>query len=286
MECYVCGYDIGNALGMCGTCRETRHNRRAMYLQERCAAGERASAEGAGFWLRLFAYCIDIALIKLTLILITFLVLQPLFGLNLLEVILRQFEFSTGESLFSRSNSIMGVMLGWLAASLFGFILVGASVSLLYQPLFESSSMMATPGKWLLGLRVVDRTGQQLRFGHALIRFLAKMASWLSLGIGFIMIGIHPKNQGLHDVIADTRVMKTGRCTGTTLILAALCLLSILLATSFLEAGIRGKGISNETSASRYRLILPDRQLSQSELEAQLRVHMHEMTEQFEAYAR
>ncbi|MFG6448479.1 RDD family protein [Roseateles sp. BYS180W] len=80
-------------------------------------------------------------------------------------------------------------------------------------------------------LRVVDRQGAQLRFGHALLRFVAAWLWWapalfscylsgvhhkpsavgLSLAVGALayslLARIHPRRQYLHDVLCRTQVI-------------------------------------------------------------------------------
>ena len=60
-----------------------------------------------------------------------------------------------------------------------------------------------------MGLRVVTSQGQRLSFMNATGRYFAKFISAIILGIGFIMIAFTDKKRGLHDIIADTLVIKT-----------------------------------------------------------------------------
>lgn len=76
----------------------------------------------------------------------------------------------------------------------------------LYHALFESSSWQATPGKRLLGLRVVDLEGRPAGFGRASARFFAKPLSSIMYA-GYIMVAFTARKQGLHDMIAGTLVV-------------------------------------------------------------------------------
>jgi uncharacterized RDD family membrane protein YckC len=68
----------------------------------------------------------------------------------------------------------------------------------------------ATPGKELLGLRVVAEDGSSpIPLGSALRRALGYLLSVASLGIGFLMVAFG--GRGLHDRIAGTRVVKESR---------------------------------------------------------------------------
>jgi uncharacterized RDD family membrane protein YckC len=68
--------------------------------------------------------------------------------------------------------------------------------------------MGATPGKLLLGCRVVDAdTGKLLRPGQAVQRCFGYFISFIPFFIGFIYIAFHSRKQGLHDQIARTVVI-------------------------------------------------------------------------------
>lgn len=67
----------------------------------------------------------------------------------------------------------------------------------------------ATPGKKLLGLRIVREDGEEpLGWSTAFMRLVGYMVSGFILCIGFLLIAFNPEKQGLHDKIAKTRVLK------------------------------------------------------------------------------
>ena len=69
--------------------------------------------------------------------------------------------------------------------------------------------MGATPGKWVMGCRVVDaRTGRLPTLGRALLRFVGYLASYLPLGLGFFWAAWDRRKQGFHDKIARTVVVR------------------------------------------------------------------------------
>ena len=78
----------------------------------------------------------------------------------------------------------------------------------LYFALLESSSWQATVGKKALGLAVVNADGTRLSFGRASVRYIAKIVSYLTLCIGFMMAGWTAQKRALHDMIAETLVVK------------------------------------------------------------------------------
>ncbi|HUP58482.1 MAG TPA: RDD family protein [Bdellovibrionota bacterium] len=71
----------------------------------------------------------------------------------------------------------------------------------------------ATPGKLLLGLRVVDaQTGTYLGLRQTLIReVLGRIADTLTLGIGLLMAAFREDKRALHDLIAGTQVLRVRR---------------------------------------------------------------------------
>jgi len=77
----------------------------------------------------------------------------------------------------------------------------------LYYAGFESSRSQATPGKLLMNIMVTDLEGNKPTFARATLRQFAKIISALILFLGFLMIGLTKKRQGLHDKIAGCLVL-------------------------------------------------------------------------------
>ena len=134
-----------------------------------------------GFWLRVVAYIID-----------TF-VLSVAGGI--LGGVLGVGAAFTGNA-------------GDKAALTGGSYAVGVLISWLYFALMESSERGATLGKMAVGLRVVTEQGQRLSFANATGRYFAKFISAIILGIGFLMVAFTDRKRGLHDMIANTLVVK------------------------------------------------------------------------------
>ncbi len=89
-----------------------------------------------------------------------------------------------------------------------GLSLVSLLLAIAYFTLLESSRWQATLGKRVCRLRVTDLGGRRIGIGRALGRYLGKFVSALLLGIGFLMVGWTRRSQGLHDLMADTLVMR------------------------------------------------------------------------------
>jgi len=64
-----------------------------------------------------------------------------------------------------------------------------------------------TPGKRLLGIRVVSLVHGRLGLWHSIERALGYGASGLELGFGFIQYFVHPNRRTVHDRIAETIVV-------------------------------------------------------------------------------
>ncbi len=78
----------------------------------------------------------------------------------------------------------------------------------LYFALLESSGRQATFGKQALGLYITDTEGRRLTFLQATLRYFGKIISVLIFGIGCIMAAFTARKQALHDIIANTLVLR------------------------------------------------------------------------------
>lgn len=93
------------------------------------------------------------------------------------------------------------------ASDVVGFFL-GLVVGWMFYALFESSELMATPGKLALGIRVGDENFERLTFGRATGRHFAKFLSSFPLCLGYLFPLWTKRRQTLHDIIAKTVVTK------------------------------------------------------------------------------
>lgn len=101
-------------------------------------------------------------------------------------------------------NGIVFVLVGSQTA----YNLISFVVSAAYVVGFWSAEG-ATPGKMALGLRVVHaETGELISPAYALLRYVGYIISSIPLGLGFFWIIWDDKNQGWHDKIAKTVVIK------------------------------------------------------------------------------
>jgi len=148
------------------------------------------NVEYAGFGIRLLAWLIDF----LVLLFLSFIIglISGFFIAFLLIYV----------SIISADSSIVTSLSNFIS----GFI--GFSVNLLYFTLFWSSKFQGTPGKILLGLKIVDANGNKISYSTALIRYISTIISSLLLGIGYLLIIFDGKKQALHDKFASTYVIK------------------------------------------------------------------------------
>lgn len=77
-----------------------------------------------------------------------------------------------------------------------------------YFVVLESGPWQGTLGKKAVGIIVTDANGGRISPLRALGRYFAKILSGIILLIGYIMVAFTDKKQGLHDMIADTLVLK------------------------------------------------------------------------------
>jgi uncharacterized RDD family membrane protein YckC len=142
-----------------------------------------AGAQYGGFWIRALALFIDG--------LITGIVTVPIF-------LVIGFSFGGFRS-YDASNPppIGAFMLGYLVILALYFT---------YNVWFVSQKG-GTPGKLVLGLRIVTLDGHNLTPARAIGRYFALMLSGFTFYIGFIIAGFDPEKRALHDYICGTRVI-------------------------------------------------------------------------------
>jgi uncharacterized RDD family membrane protein YckC len=129
----------------------------------------------AGFWVRVVAAIIDGLIVVVPLMILNFILTRI---------------------------PVIGRVLGFLMP------FAALAVNWLYSAKLESSAMQATFGKKIMEIVVVDSTGGRLSFGKATMRWVGKLVSGLILGIGYLMVAFSARKRGLHDILANTLVVK------------------------------------------------------------------------------
>jgi uncharacterized RDD family membrane protein YckC len=147
----------------------------------------------AGFWLRVAAYIIDAV------------VLYPAtWAMGFCVGFFGTFSISSMAALAGTQVDTAKIKMLVIISA----IIAGVLVACVYYTLFESSSIQATPGKVLLGLKVSDTSGRRISIPKAYKRYWGKLLSGLILGIGFMMAGWTLQKQALHDKMAETMVIR------------------------------------------------------------------------------
>ncbi len=148
-------------------------------------------APPAGFWIRFVAYMIDALIVTAVSVLVI--------GICVGVVIL------TDESLDLENPG--GIVIGAVLV----VIAVLIVINWLYEALMTSSPRGATLGKLALGLRIVRADGAQLSFGRATARHFLKfmITPLVPLAIGYLMAAFTNRKRALHDILADTLVIKS-----------------------------------------------------------------------------
>lgn len=138
----------------------------------------------AGFWRRLVAYLIDLAIL--------YAVMLPLAVL--------------AGILAAEMNNMDTYQLKRFESAL---TLIFFATAWLYFAFMESSAQKGTYGKRLIGLQVTNLQGQPVSFNQATGRFFARVLSALPLGLGFLMAAFTARKQTIHDIVAKTLVLRT-----------------------------------------------------------------------------
>jgi uncharacterized RDD family membrane protein YckC len=150
-------------------------------------ANDARSVIVAGFWRRLLAALIDLAIIVPAGLILAF-VAAKIAGVS------------------PRDSDMLLLVLGAdpaLILALGMVIAVGAVYALVFHILRGQ-----TVGMRVLGLRVIDVYGDRPAPSRCVVRTLGYIAGALTLFLGFIWIGFDSEKRGLHDWIAGTYVIR------------------------------------------------------------------------------
>jgi uncharacterized RDD family membrane protein YckC len=135
-----------------------------------------ATVRYAGFWMRFWAYLLDIVVIGS----INRLLIYPVF---------RAFDLPLVESGMFAPIAIITAMTYYLY-----FVLM-------------TKFLGQTLGKMVFGIKVVDLSGGKLSWGTILFReWIGRFIS-STIFIAYVIVAFLPKKQGLHDLFADTSVI-------------------------------------------------------------------------------
>ena len=134
----------------------------------------------AGFWMRFWAYLLDLIVIGS----IERLIINPLF--RILEIPLMEFN-------------------------MFAPISIASAIIFYLYFVLMTKYFHQTLGKMVFGLRVIDLKSDKLSWGTILFReWIGRFIS-ATIVIGYIVVAFLPKKQGLHDLFTDTSVIHVER---------------------------------------------------------------------------
>jgi uncharacterized RDD family membrane protein YckC len=155
----------------------------------------------AGFGIRFLAYWVDyLILFPLDLM------IQLMMGNSPFAIFQAQ-SLTDIEKIQSSSNSLLGMA-------------IALPLVLAYFLIFWVNYDGATPGKKLLGIKIVKDNGEKLTYPAAFIRWIGYMISAATMFlfcIGYLWIIWDKKKQALHDKIAGTVVVRTDKQPKTVL---------------------------------------------------------------------
>ena len=143
---------------------------------------------GAGFVSRLLAFFIDVIIIS--------------FALRSIGWLLEDLRMVTGWVLYIPAISSSADYATPIYVTLGGGLLLSAA----YFAFFWGVAGV-TPGKGLMGLRVIRRDGGSLSFLRSLFRLFGYWVSTLLSGLGYLWIAIDNRREAWHDKIARTAVI-------------------------------------------------------------------------------
>jgi uncharacterized RDD family membrane protein YckC len=134
----------------------------------------------AGFWMRFWAYLLDLIVIGS----IERLIINPLF--RIFEIPLMEFN-------------------------MFAPISIASAIIFYLYFVLMTKYFHQTLGKMVFGLRVIDLKSDKLSWGTILFReWIGRFIS-ATIVIGYIVVAFLPKKQGLHDLFTDTSVIHVER---------------------------------------------------------------------------
>ncbi|MFJ5768300.1 RDD family protein [Psychrobacillus sp. NPDC093180] len=138
---------------------------------------EQYEHKAAGFWIRFWAYTVDILILSS----VGMLIIKPVFRLFSLEL-----------------NDPV-----WYAP----FSLITAFLFYAYFVLMTKFCCQ-TVGKMIFGIRVVSKNGDKLTWSTVIFReWIGRLISIIPLNLPYIAVAFTPKKQAIHDFIADTLVV-------------------------------------------------------------------------------
>lgn len=140
--------------------------------------------EFGGFWNRFIASLLDFIILSILL-----LGLGKLIGLTTDEAMEVVYGLNAGMDL-AQEQSLFYIL------------------TIAYYIILPATPLRATLGKLVMRLQIVNVQGNRISLLRSTGRYLASFVSSVILFAGFLLIIFHPEKRGLHDLMANTYVMK------------------------------------------------------------------------------
>lgn len=149
----------------------------------------------AGFASRLMAFMIDVILLS------TIIVFTSWFVSTSVEMLQGQAILNSLGQRYPVIQQVTEIVRSPLLHSI-----VSVAFIIAYY-LFFWTTAGRTPGKYLMGLRVLSKSGTKLKLRHAVLRYAGYYLSGLAFGLGFLWILVDDERRGWHDRLAGTLVI-------------------------------------------------------------------------------
>ena len=154
----------------------------------------------ASFWARVGAHIIDNLIVSIPFTFIWVMLFGAIIGFGAFAQLAHQ---DPNAQAAAGVAMIGGIIFFYITLVIGRFLAIW-----LYHAVLESGPHQATWGKRALGLKVTGVTGQRISFGHASGRYFSTFVTNMTMGIGYLMVAFTDRKQALHDMIADTLVIK------------------------------------------------------------------------------
>jgi uncharacterized RDD family membrane protein YckC len=115
----------------------------------------------------------------------------------------RFFAFAIDSIILSIVGGIIGLNVDLTGTGLASIVIAGG-----YLWYFWTHHNGQTPGKMFMNIRVIKTNGQPFEDADAILRYVGYLISAPIIAIGFLWAFIDSENQGWHDKIAGTYVVK------------------------------------------------------------------------------
>jgi uncharacterized RDD family membrane protein YckC len=149
----------------------------------------------AGFATRLLAFVIDLFIVSTTIVFVSW------FTSTTIDMLQSQVIINSVIRAVPAIEGFTNIIASPVTHSLVSLVFIIAYY------LFFWTMIGQTPGKYIMGVRVVTVDGGRLRISRSALRYLGYYLSGLCLGMGFIWILFDDERRGWHDRLAGTCVI-------------------------------------------------------------------------------